>query len=160
VVTAFTFGNSSRVDTSTLIMASSTWGGVEDDLASLIEITSTNKKIEPATGSTSFVDSSIAKRVRMAAQTIIAPCIAPVSGSKGMSSPQQKDYDVRKEVVARENALYIVAGLVNNFSRIESVVWPLRRALNEIEDANPLDDDRVDPQLDLFSLFSAVVRKQ
>lgn len=61
---------------------------------------------------------------------------------------------VLPEVVAREVGLYSVAGLVAEFSDIEQVVWPLRRALADIEDANPLDDDRVDPQLcPILSVF-------
>ncbi|KAI2508348.1 hypothetical protein MHU86_6022 [Fragilaria crotonensis] len=61
---------------------------------------------------------------------------------------------VLPEVVAREIGLYSVAGLVAEFSDIEQVVWPLRRALADIEDANPLDDDRVDPQLSpILSVF-------
>ena len=30
---------------------------------------------------------------------------------------------------------------------IESSLWPLRRALADVEETNPFDDDRVDPQL-------------
>jgi len=61
---------------------------------------------------------------------------------------------VLPEVVAREIALYSVGGLINIFSDIEQIVWPLRRAFGDIEDANPLDDDRIDPQLSpLLSIF-------
>jgi hypothetical protein len=61
---------------------------------------------------------------------------------------------VLPEVVAREIGLYSVAGLIKNASHVEQVVWPLRRALGDIEDANPLDDDRVDPQLSpILSVF-------
>lgn len=54
---------------------------------------------------------------------------------------------VLPEVVAREVALYNVSGLIQEFSDISRCLWPLRRALTDIQDANPLDDDRVDPQL-------------
>lgn len=54
---------------------------------------------------------------------------------------------VLPEVVAREIALYNVSGQLGSFQDIPRCVWPLRRALTDIQDANPLDDDRVDPQL-------------
>eukprot|EP00977_Amphora_coffeiformis_P029636 scaffold42062_cov176-Amphora_coffeaeformis.AAC.2 len=54
---------------------------------------------------------------------------------------------VLPEVVAREIALYNVSGQITSFRDISQCVWPLRRALTDIADANPLDDDRVDPQL-------------
>jgi len=58
------------------------------------------------------------------------------------------------EVAAREMALYGVSGLVKSMEDLETSVWPLRRALADIEEANPLDDDRVDPQLSpILSVF-------
>jgi hypothetical protein len=54
---------------------------------------------------------------------------------------------VMPEVVAREIALYSVNGLIKSIENVECAVWPLRRALADVEEANPLDDDRVDPQL-------------
>jgi len=54
---------------------------------------------------------------------------------------------VLPEVVAREIALYSVNGLIKSIEDVERAVWPLRRALADIEEANPLDDDRVDPFL-------------
>ena len=54
---------------------------------------------------------------------------------------------VLPEVVAREIALYSVNGLIRSIDDVERAVWPLRRALADIEEANPLDDDRVDPFL-------------
>ncbi len=54
---------------------------------------------------------------------------------------------VMPEVVAREIALYSVSGLLNTMDDVESCMWPLRRALADVEDTNPLDDDRIDPQL-------------
>lgn len=61
---------------------------------------------------------------------------------------------VLPEVVAREAALCSVNGFISNLSDVEKSVWPLRRALAEIEDANPLDDDRIDPQLSpVLSVF-------
>ncbi len=61
---------------------------------------------------------------------------------------------VLPEVVAREIALCSVDGLVKSFEDAEKSVWPLRRSLADIEDANPLDDDRVDPQLSpVLSVF-------
>lgn len=54
---------------------------------------------------------------------------------------------VLPEVVAREFALYNVSGQITSYNDVSSCVWPLRRALTDIQDTNPLDDDRVDPQL-------------
>jgi hypothetical protein len=54
---------------------------------------------------------------------------------------------VLPEVAAREIALCSVSGLVHSFEDVEQALWPLRRSFADIEDANPLDDDRVDPQL-------------
>lgn len=54
---------------------------------------------------------------------------------------------VLPEVVAREIALYSVNGLIRSIEDVERAAWPLRRALADIEEANPLDDDRVDPFL-------------
>jgi hypothetical protein len=54
---------------------------------------------------------------------------------------------VLPEVVAREIALCSVNGLIKSFEDAEKSIWPLRRSFADIEDANPLDDDRVDPQL-------------
>ena len=61
---------------------------------------------------------------------------------------------VLPEVVAREIALCSVNGLVKSFEEVEKSIWPLRRSFADIEDANPLDDDRVDPQLSpVLSVF-------
>ena len=61
---------------------------------------------------------------------------------------------VLPEVVAREIALCSVNGLLKSFEDVEKSIWPLRRSLADIEDANPLDDDRVDPQLSpMLSVF-------
>lgn len=57
---------------------------------------------------------------------------------------------VLPEVVAREIALYSVSGHVSSMADVEKSIWPLRRALGDIEEANPQDDDRVDPQLSPF----------
>eukprot|EP00978_Attheya_sp_CCMP212_P025575 scaffold82474_cov53-Attheya_sp.AAC.2 len=57
---------------------------------------------------------------------------------------------VMPEVVAREIALYSVSGQISTMANVECSLWPLRRALADVEDANPLDDDRVDPQLSPF----------
>lgn len=54
---------------------------------------------------------------------------------------------VLPEVVAREIALYSVNGLIQSIEDVERSVWPLRRSLADVEEANPLDDDRVDPFL-------------
>mmetsp|Transcript_27834 Transcript_27834/g.67387 ORF Transcript_27834/g.67387 Transcript_27834/m.67387 type:complete len:1050 (-) Transcript_27834:115-3264(-) len=51
------------------------------------------------------------------------------------------------EVVAREVGLCAVNGLVKTFQDVEKAMWPLRRSFADLEDANPLDDSRVDPQL-------------
>ena len=59
-------------------------------------------------------------------------------------------FSVLPEVVAREMALYSVSGLLASLKDVERSVWPLRRALADIEEANPQDDDRIDPQLSPF----------
>jgi hypothetical protein len=48
------------------------------------------------------------------------------------------------EIVAREIGLYCQFGHVSTIENIETCVWPLRRALSDVEDTDPLDDDRVD----------------
>ena len=54
---------------------------------------------------------------------------------------------VLPEVVAREIALCDMSGLIKSMKDIESSLWPLRRAFADVEETNPFDDDRVDPQL-------------
>lgn len=54
---------------------------------------------------------------------------------------------VLPEIVAREIALYAVSGLIRSNEDAESALWPLRRALADVEETNPLDDDRVDPEM-------------
>jgi hypothetical protein len=54
---------------------------------------------------------------------------------------------VLPEVAAREVALYGVCGHIRTLDDVAKSLWPLRRAIADISDANPLDDDRVDPQL-------------
>lgn len=61
---------------------------------------------------------------------------------------------VLPEVAAREIALYSVSGLVKSMDDVARALWPLRRSIADLEDANPLDDDRVDPQLSpILSVF-------
>jgi hypothetical protein len=54
---------------------------------------------------------------------------------------------VLPEVAAREIALHAVSGLLFTHEDAEKSLWPLRRSFADVEDANPLDDDRIDPQL-------------
>lgn len=54
---------------------------------------------------------------------------------------------VLPEVAAREIGLYTVSGHVSDMDHVSKALWPLRRAFAELEDTNPLDDDRVDPSL-------------
>lgn len=54
---------------------------------------------------------------------------------------------VLPEVVAREIAFYSVSGNIASFDDIAKSVWPIRRSIADLQDTNPLDDDRVDPQL-------------
>lgn len=54
---------------------------------------------------------------------------------------------VLPEVAAREIALYHSSGLTETMDDIEATLWPLRRAFADVEDTDPEDDDRVDPQL-------------
>jgi hypothetical protein len=61
---------------------------------------------------------------------------------------------VLPEVMAREIGLCSVSGLIRNLEDVEKSVWPLRRSFADVEDNNPLDDDRVDPQLSpVLSVF-------
>ena len=61
---------------------------------------------------------------------------------------------VLPEVAAREIGLFSVSGLISDASDVAKTVWPLRRSIADLEDANPLDDDRVDPQLPpILSVF-------
>jgi hypothetical protein len=48
------------------------------------------------------------------------------------------------EVVAREIGLCSISGLIIDMRSIERSVWPLRRALADIEACDPVDDDRLD----------------
>ena len=57
---------------------------------------------------------------------------------------------VLPESVAREIALYGESRQLQSASCVERSMWPLRRALADIEDADPLDDDRVDASLQPF----------
>ena len=54
---------------------------------------------------------------------------------------------VLPEVAAREIGLFSVDGHVSKAKDLESAIWPLRRSFADLEDANPLDDDRIDPEL-------------
>jgi hypothetical protein len=54
---------------------------------------------------------------------------------------------VLPEVAGREIALFSVDGHVAMFDDLERSIWPLRRSFADLEDANPLDDDRIDPEL-------------
>lgn len=54
---------------------------------------------------------------------------------------------VLPEVVAREIALFSVGGHISTLDDVARAVWPIRRSIVDLGDADPLDDDRVDPQL-------------
>ncbi len=54
---------------------------------------------------------------------------------------------VLPEVVAREIALFCVSGLITSMESVEASLWPLRRALADVEETSPIDDERVDTQL-------------
>jgi hypothetical protein len=54
---------------------------------------------------------------------------------------------VLPEVAAREIALYSVSGHISTIADTECALWPLRRSFADLQDTNPLDDDRVDPEL-------------
>jgi Dock homology region 2 len=54
---------------------------------------------------------------------------------------------VLPEVVAREIALCSVSGHISSADDIAKSVWPMRRAIADLGEANPTDDDRVDTQL-------------
>jgi hypothetical protein len=54
---------------------------------------------------------------------------------------------VLPEVAAREVAMYCASGQISAVEDAEKVLWPLRRAIADVEEANPMDDSRVDVQL-------------
>jgi hypothetical protein len=54
---------------------------------------------------------------------------------------------VLPEVAAREIAFCSVSGLIHTHDDVSRCLWPLRRSIADLEGANPLDDDRVDPNL-------------
>lgn len=54
---------------------------------------------------------------------------------------------VLPEVVAREISLCSVSGLITSIGDAETALWPLRRSLADVEETNPIDDDRIDTQL-------------
>ncbi len=54
---------------------------------------------------------------------------------------------VLPEIVAREIALFSVSGLIESMENVESSLWPLRRAIADVEESNPFDDDRVNPHM-------------
>ena len=51
------------------------------------------------------------------------------------------------EAIVREIGLYCVSGHISAMEDVAKSVWPIRRAIADIGDANPLDDDRIDPIL-------------
>jgi hypothetical protein len=59
------------------------------------------------------------------------------------------------EVIAREIGLFCDSGHIVTMEDVAMSVWPIRRAIADIGDANPLDDDRIDPTLaTVLSTFS------
>jgi hypothetical protein len=54
---------------------------------------------------------------------------------------------VLPEVVARQIALHSVSGNISSMEDVAISLWPIRRAIADLEDADPVDDDRVDPLL-------------
>jgi hypothetical protein len=54
---------------------------------------------------------------------------------------------VLPEVVAREIGLFSVCGHITGGGDMARALWPLRRSIADLEDTNPLDDDRIDSQL-------------
>jgi hypothetical protein len=51
------------------------------------------------------------------------------------------------EIIAREIALYTIGGHITTMDDASKSVWPIRRAIADIGDTNPLDDDRIDQVL-------------
>lgn len=98
---------------------------------------------------------SISLSVRSIAVDFVVSLLASVYRSNGsIEAITLVLLTVLPEVVAREVALCSVSGLVSSFEHVETSVWPLRRAFADVEDANPLDDDRVEPDLvPLLSVF-------
>lgn len=57
---------------------------------------------------------------------------------------------ISPEVIAREIASYSLNGQISNIECVESCLWPLRRAIADVEGTNSFDDHRVDQELLLF----------
>lgn len=61
---------------------------------------------------------------------------------------------VLPEVAAREIALHSVSGLITSADDLARSLWPLRRSFADLEDSNPVDDERIDPHLsNVLSVF-------
>jgi hypothetical protein len=98
---------------------------------------------------------SISLSVRSIATDFIVSLLGNLYGSQGnVESILLIFASVLPEVAAREVALYSVSGHIFTFEDISKSLWPLRRSIADLGDANPIDDDRVDPQLaPILTLF-------
>jgi hypothetical protein len=54
---------------------------------------------------------------------------------------------VLAEVAAREIALYAVSHHIESFNHIPMCLWPIRRSIADLNDSDPIEDSRVDPNL-------------
>jgi len=57
---------------------------------------------------------------------------------------------VLPEVAGREIGLYSASGRIETIEDVSCTLWPLRRALADVEESDPDDDERVDVQLAPF----------
>jgi hypothetical protein len=91
---------------------------------------------------------SLSLSVRSIAVDFVISLLANVFGEEGNIDDLTLIFvTVLPEVAAREIALFSVSGLISDVGDVAKTLWPLRRSLADLEDADPLDDDRVDPEL-------------
>jgi hypothetical protein len=120
VITALYSGWEKRADIASSLQPSATWGGIEEENGSVVE----NENAKEVKETTSFVDTELAKRVRLVAQTMIAPCIAPEAPfSKGTESPPQyPKFDVSDEVKKRKEKVLHASSLELGREKISFVL--------------------------------------
>ena len=83
----------------------------------------------------------------MAVDFLVSLLCGIYSENENIESTSLYILSVLPEVISREIALCDISGLITTMEDIESSLWPLRRALADVEETNPLDDDRVQYEL-------------
>jgi len=100
VITALYTGKDTTFDDAPTINTSTTWGGLEDDSASLMEkLTSETNDVDPK----GHEFTNIATRVRTAAQVFISPCIIPsISPNKNVENKKSNNFDASTIAVTKK----------------------------------------------------------